>query len=131
VSYNAKELAADKRLQREYGITLEEYNKVLAYQKGVCAICKRPPKEHKRLAVEHRHDTGRIFGLCCWHCNRAIAAFKDNVEWMRNAVKYFNKPPVEAVLGIIFTAPGSVGSKKRARLLQKRKSISRTEQSGQ
>ena len=53
-----KERAADLRLQRLYGITLDEYNQQLKRQNGRCAICKRPPKR-LRLAVDHNHATER------------------------------------------------------------------------
>jgi len=46
--------AVDRRLQRKYGITLVEYNQILAKQGGKCAICGRPPGD-RRLAVDHEH----------------------------------------------------------------------------
>lgn len=55
----AEEIKADKRLQRTYGITLAEYNKMLADQQGGCAICHRPPS-HIRLAVDHDHKFDRL-----------------------------------------------------------------------
>lgn len=113
-----KDRAADLRLQREYGITLAEYNTVLKHQKGVCAICKKPPIR-SRLAVEHCHRSGRLRGLACWHCNRALAGYKDDVTLLLSAANYLMYNPFEAALGIRFTAPGSVGSKKRAKLLAK------------
>lgn len=51
---DAKTRQADKRLQRTYGITLEEYNQMLAGQGNKCAICFRKP-ENIRLAVDHLH----------------------------------------------------------------------------
>lgn len=44
----------DKRLRRAYGITLAEYNKMLARQGGGCWICGSQPKT-RRLAVDHSH----------------------------------------------------------------------------
>lgn len=121
--------AADLRLQREYGITLEEYNRVLKYQGGQCAICNREPT-NTRLSVDHCHDTGLLRGLLCWPCNRAIAHFQDSAEKLKAAAKYIQAPPLKKVLGMVFTAPGKVGTKRRAKLLQKRQSINRTEQNG-
>lgn len=50
-----KNLAADKRLQRTYGITLADYDRMLKEQNGGCWICGKPPKENKRLHVDHDH----------------------------------------------------------------------------
>lgn len=115
-----KDKAADRRLRLHYGITLEEYNKVFAHQGKVCAICKRPVKLGKaRLAVDHCHTTGLVRGLLCWSCNRAIAVFRDDTQRIEAALAYLTNPPVTAVFGTArITAPGRVGSKKRAKLLK-------------
>lgn len=48
-----KSLAA--YLKKQYGLTIEDYNKILEDQGGVCRICKKPPKPNRRLAVDHDH----------------------------------------------------------------------------
>lgn len=35
----------DRRLQKKYGITLDEYEKMFKAQGNVCAICKNPPRQ--------------------------------------------------------------------------------------
>jgi len=45
---------------------------MLEAQHGLCAICLRPPKEGKRLAVDHNHKTGKVRGLLCWFCNKRL-----------------------------------------------------------
>lgn len=115
-----KDKAADLRLRRTYGISLEQYNKVFEYQKKACAICKTPHVPGKpRLSVDHCHTTGELRGLLCWGCNRKIGAFNDNVALLKAAALYLTKPPIRFVLGIVFSAPGKVGSKRRAKLLIK------------
>ena len=37
------------------------------------------------------HTTGKIRGLLCRNCNRALGAFKDNVERLQRAIDYINK----------------------------------------
>lgn len=65
-----KELAHTARLKRVFGITPEQYDKMLARQGGGCAICGRPPKKN-RLAVEHDHGASkRVRGLACHRCNK-------------------------------------------------------------
>lgn len=110
--------ARDLRLRREFGITLEQYNEVLKYQGGKCAICKRSVREFKnQLAVDHCHTTGLLRGLLCWGCNKALGVFRDDLKRLKEAVSYLTLPPITAVLGEVFTAPGRVGTKKRAKLL--------------
>jgi hypothetical protein len=115
-----KERAADLRFRRQFHITLSEYNRVLRHQGGACAICKKRPATGKpRLAVDHCHTTGLLRGLLCWHCNDALAAFSDNAEWLLAAVAYLLYPPFEVVFKKErFTAPGRIGTKKRAKLLK-------------
>jgi hypothetical protein len=81
-----------------YRITEEEYAVILAYQKGVCAGCGRAPG-NIRLAVDHCHKTGRIRGLLCWLCNRAIGILRDNASAAANLGKYLESPPAPAALG--------------------------------
>lgn len=118
----AKDRAADLRLQREYGITLAQYNKVLKFQDGVCAICERPPGR-TRLSVDHCHRTGLLRGLLCNRCNRAIAHFQDDASRLEKAALYLVVPPFHSVFGILETAPGRVGTKKRAKMLKLMKAM--------
>lgn len=67
----------DKYYRKKYGITLEQYNNMLSYQKGNCAICEEVPKENKngvvvRLSVDHNHKTGKVRGLLCYKCNKLL-----------------------------------------------------------
>lgn len=86
---------ASRTLKHQYGITLEEYNKMLEKQQGVCAICGKAEKitdkrtgNVKRLAVDHCHKTNVIRGLLCLFCNTAIGKFKDNPELIEKAASY-------------------------------------------
>lgn len=80
-------------LQRNYGITLDDYNELLDYQGGVCAICQQPETRLKHgkvisLCVEHNHKTGVVRGLTCQACNTGIGAFRDNPKLMRISADY-------------------------------------------
>lgn len=56
-------------LKRKYGITIEQFDLMLAGQGGNCAICRMPPTAGKPLHVDHCHSTGRVRGLLCHQCN--------------------------------------------------------------
>jgi len=117
------EKARAARLKREYCVSLEEVEAVEKYQKHRCAICKRPVTDFKtRLAIDHCHTTGLVRGLLCWHCNRAIGGFRDDIDKIIAAAAYLTNPPFTVVLGKPrYSAPGKVGSKKRAKALIKHK----------
>ena len=51
-----RERAKDRRLQKTYGITLDQYNEILKAQDGKCAICGRPATDFTvSLNVDHKH----------------------------------------------------------------------------
>lgn len=74
---------------KKYGITIEQYNLMLAAQNGVCAICKQPEK-NKNLSVDHNHATGKVRALLCEHCNRGLGHFKDNPILCSAAATYLS-----------------------------------------
>ena len=86
-----KDKARAYRLMRLYGITLEQYGKMLERQGGKCAICSNPPKKgSRRLAVDHCHDeTKRVRGLLCFVCNRRfLGRGRENPVYHRIAADY-------------------------------------------
>ena len=83
------------RLERVYGISLEDYESIKETQEGLCAICKTEgfvmAKHHKmKLVVDHCHETDRVRGLLCHNCNRALGLLKDNTESLQRAIKYLD-----------------------------------------
>lgn len=85
-------------LKNTYGITHEDYQRLLDEQGGVCAVCgEDEPNEHGRtgtkfrLAVDHCHDTGRVRGLLCQKCNRAIGLLRDDSGLLRKAIDYLER----------------------------------------
>lgn len=60
-------------LMYNYGITLDQYNELLNRQNNRCGVCNKHESDFKtKLAVDHDHQTGEIFGLLCWQCNHKI-----------------------------------------------------------
>jgi hypothetical protein len=77
-------------LRRKYGITLGEYDALLARQGGVCAICRRPPNDEISLHVDHEHGTGRIRGALCVRCNNGLGLFQEDPALFASAVRYLS-----------------------------------------
>lgn len=75
-------------LKRKFGITPETYDEMLADQRGVCAICERPPRDDISLHVDHEHGTGRVRGLLCFRCNNALGDFEDDAVLLLRAADY-------------------------------------------
>jgi hypothetical protein len=71
-----------------FGLTVEDYQAMLAAQGGVCAICGTPPTDRRRLAVDHNHETGAVRGLLCVPCNQALGRFKDSPDVLAAAAMY-------------------------------------------
>jgi hypothetical protein len=85
-----KELVRNRTIKWKYGITSEEYETLVFKQNNLCAICDKPNNE-QRLDIDHNHETGKVRGLLCHQCNLAIGCFKDNIEFMKKAIKYLRK----------------------------------------
>lgn len=91
-----KKLANFKsNLRQKYGITVEQFNNLLAQQQGVCAICKKPEIDNKRLSVDHCHKTKTIRGLLCSACNGGLGLFKDDCYSLQQAIEYVRKHQVQ------------------------------------
>ncbi len=90
-------------LMRKFGITLEQYEEMLAEQDGGCAICGRKPGKIS-LHIDHDHETDRIRGLLCFRCNNALGDFGDNGDWLVAAANYLGPAPKDAAVGKRFAA---------------------------
>ncbi len=77
----------NSHLKEAYGITIHDYDRILASQGGVCAICKGGTSK-RHFAVDHNHKNGQIRGLLCARCNTGLARFMDNITNLRRAVRY-------------------------------------------
>jgi len=73
-------------LKRDFGLTPEKYDVMLAMQGGVCAICKK--KCIRNLAVDHCHTTNTVRELLCMRCNVGLGAFDDDPRRMLEAAQY-------------------------------------------
>lgn len=69
-----------------YGLTIEDYEAMLAAQLGQCALCQRIPSYE--LVVDHDHKTGRVRGLLCHRCNAGLGYLGDTTAVLERALRY-------------------------------------------
>lgn len=91
---SASDLGREARLLREFGITVEEYDRLLSLQDGRCARCRREPQRRHRLAVDHCHKTGRVRGLLCGPCNTYLGRLEANLAELENDLIYIEAQPI-------------------------------------
>lgn len=77
-------------LKTRYGLTVEEFDRMVASQNGLCAICQKPP-EGDRLFVDHNHATEKIRQLLCNKCNSGLGMFCDDRFLLTKAIEYLTK----------------------------------------
>jgi hypothetical protein len=90
--YDTPERTRATNLQRNYGITVAEYDAMVVAQADGCAICGAKPtgagKNQRRLHVDHDHETKQVRGLLCHSCNIAIASFERVVNFAERVNLY-------------------------------------------
>lgn len=68
---------------------------MLVRQNNVCAICEKLPSlKEKVLGVDHNHTSGKVRGLLCGACNRALGLLKDNPILLRKAETYLARTSI-------------------------------------
>ena len=81
----------ERNLRINYGVDSSWYNAKLESQDGCCAICGTDDNGKRRFAVDHDHSTGKVRGLLCDTCNRALGMFGDSVKILQNAAEYLKE----------------------------------------
>jgi hypothetical protein len=83
---------AECRIKREYGISLEDYEKRLREQNFECAVCHKPiGKEGMKQQLDHSHETGKIREFLCPLCNRGLGCFVDSILNLESAIQYLKR----------------------------------------
>lgn len=83
--------------KRNYGIDERTYKQMKETQNNQCAICGSEGfiigrnGHTERLCVDHCHSSGRVRALLCHNCNRGLGIFQDNIDNLKEAIKYLEK----------------------------------------
>jgi Recombination endonuclease VII len=75
------------RRKRRYGLTTEQYEAMLVFQDGKCALCGTG----KPVDIDHDHASGRVRGLLCRSCNVGLGQLGDTVEGLERAIAYLKR----------------------------------------
>lgn len=76
-------------IRNRYGLTIEQYESLLASQGDRCAICRC--EFAGTPYVDHNHTTNKPRGLLCAKCNFGIGQFNDSPELLLAAAKYLDQ----------------------------------------
>lgn len=93
-----------KNIKDQYGLTKDEYFEILDKTNGLCPICNR---KINKPNVDHCHNTGVIRGIICFQCNLGMGNFNDDIERLKNAIKYLER----SVSGITLKSAQNKGDK--------------------
>lgn len=80
-------------LKNKYGITFDDYRRLLGAQGNGCGICGTdiPGASKKHFSVDHDHKTGKIRGILCHGCNAGLGMFKEDLLSLQSAIRYLEK----------------------------------------
>lgn len=111
-SRRRREATWKANLKARHHMTPEQYNLILAFQNGVCYICRRANGKTRRLSVDHDHNYARAWcdhphdescrecwrGLLCRTCNGVLGHLRDSTGALRDAIHYLLYPPAKEAL---------------------------------
>jgi hypothetical protein len=80
------------RLKHQYGLTVEQFDKLVKEQNNKCFICDTEGGYNgKPLYVDHCHKSGQVRRLLCQHCNSGLGMFRDNPQLLLKAAEYLKE----------------------------------------
>lgn len=98
-----EERRRDSYLQREYNITLAEFEELREALGNRCPVCEN--EFVKTPHVDHDHVGMFVRGLVCGYCNRIVIGRHRFPKKLANAAKYLETPPAVAVIGLRTVPP--------------------------
>ena len=87
VGYHRKSM-----LMKTYGLTLEDFDRMLKEQDYGCAICgSKSSGDSHSFRVDHNHETGEVRGLLCNPCNLTLGNAKECSKRLRSCAEYLEE----------------------------------------
>ena len=84
--YICKPCSHKRNRKQKYGLTDEEFTSMVESTPH-CPICG----SEEPLVIDHDHSTGKVRGLICDSCNLGLGKFMDNIQSLKNAIKYLEQ----------------------------------------
>lgn len=88
---NNRKHCADRDAARTFGIPIEEVQELRSIPN--CEICGAELRHYAKngSAIDHCHTTGKVRGMLCGHCNKALGLFFDNTATLQQAILYLEE----------------------------------------
>ena len=83
-----KESIARRNRLRKYNLTEEQLQQL--EEINTCQICQSVIEDKKAHHIDHCHETGKVRGVLCQHCNRGLGCFTDDISKLTAAIEYLN-----------------------------------------
>ena len=86
-----------RNLKQRYGITVDEYETLIANQNSTCPICEvEIPdtigyKGKRPSVVDHNHETGEVRGILCSSCNLVLGYARENTHTLYKSIVYLSE----------------------------------------
>ena len=77
-------------IKKRFNLTLEEYEKMVLQQNGLCKICNEKDNKKTRLSIDHCHKKGNVRALLCTRCNLTLGHVEEKVHILENMINYIN-----------------------------------------
>ena len=80
-------------LNQRYPRLQRDFQSILSLQveaDGKCMICG-DSQTGRKLAIDHCHQTGKMRGVLCHHCNVGLGHFRDNPDLLLAAINYLKQ----------------------------------------
>ena len=83
----------EQNMLNAYGLSLAQYNKMIAQQNNKCCICKTAFTIDKKnsIHIDHDHESGKVRGILCSHCNVLLGYAREDISILRSAIRYITK----------------------------------------
>lgn len=97
---HAKEQRRNYVFKKTYGISSEDYDRILVAQNHVCAICKQGADGKKKAHVDHDHTSNEVRGVLCNLCNVGLGIYEKHQRpaglRFTPYEEYLNNPPARS-----------------------------------